>query len=114
MNSNKLKWKQWLLHKVVKVNELDPRDTEGQEKEQQKQARQSRLLREADDSLYALVFNNEAGQKLLKKWQEEYVHTWIARPEATQVGIGIKQGQANFVMYIINRLKQMEKGVENG
>ena len=96
------------------VNDLDPRDTEGQDKIRKEQARQANLLKEAENSLYALVFNNEAGQRLLEQWQEKYVHTWIANPNDTLLGIGHKQGQANFVMDIKNRLKQMEKGVDNG
>lgn len=94
--------------------ELDVRDTEGQEKALLKQRKLAMQKRETENSLYALVFNNEAGKKLLDKWQEEYVHTWIAQPNATQIGVGIKQGQANFVMDIKNRLKEIEKGVKNG
>ncbi len=33
--------------------------------------------REAENSLYALAFNSEAGRKLLDKWTEKYVHTFI-------------------------------------
>lgn len=94
--------------------DIDPRDTEALEKRNNDNARLLAQSQEAENSLYAIVFNCEAGQKLLKKWQEEYVHTWIAQPNATQVGIGIKQGQANFVMAIVNKLKMIEKGVENG
>lgn len=96
------------------MNDLDPRDTEGQDKAREKQARQANLLKEAENSLYALVFNSEAGQKLLEQWTEQYVYVWIAHPNDTQISIGLKQGQANFVMDIKNRLKQMEKGVDNG
>ena len=88
------------------MNDLDPRDTAGQDKARKKQARQAKLLKEAENSLYALVFNNEAGKKLLDKWTEQYVYVWIAHPNDTQISIGLKQGQANFVMDIINRLKQ--------
>jgi len=100
---------------VVKVDDLfDIRDSEAQDELKQKQAHQAAILKEEENSLYALVFNNEAGRKLLDKWLSTYVHTWIAQPHDTQIGIGVKQGQANFVMDIINRLKQIEKGVENG
>ncbi len=93
---------------------MDIRDSEAQDLQAQAQHKLAIREREAENSLYALVFNTEAGKKLLGKWLESYVHTWIAQPNATQVGIGIKQGQANFVMDIVNRLKQIEKGVENG
>lgn len=94
--------------------DYDIRDSEAQDNVRLEQAHKAALVKEAENSLYALVFNSEAGQKLLDKWVESYVHTWIAKPNATQIGVGIKQGQANFVMDIVNRLKQTEKGVENG
>jgi hypothetical protein len=94
--------------------DYDPRDSDAQNKVIEKQYKIGIQKREAENSLYALVFNNEAGKRLLGKWVEEYVHTWIAQPNATQIGVGIKQGQANFVMDIKTRLKQIEKGVENG
>lgn len=72
------------------------------------------LKREAENSLYSLVFNTEAGRKLLDKWTEDYVHTFIAMPNDTNIAVGIKQGQANFVMSIKKRIQQIEKGVENG
>jgi len=82
--------------------------------EQSPQQKQAIAEREAENSLYALVFNSEGGRKLLDKWTEKYVHTFIAMPNDTLLGVGIKQGQANFIMDIKNRLKQIEKGVENG
>ena len=94
--------------------DYDIRDTEALQEDALKQHKLAKQQREAENSLYALVFNSEAGRKLLDKWTNEYVHTWIAQPNATQIGIGIKQGQANFVMDIKNRLKQIEKGVDNG
>lgn len=96
------------------MDDIDPRDTEALAEHHAKAQKVANQNREAENSLYAVVFNNEAGQKLLNKWLEEYVHTWIAQPNATQIGVGIKQGQANFVMDIKNRLKQIEKGVQNG
>lgn len=93
---------------------IDPRDSEAIENIHTQAHKQALLERESENSLYAFVFNTEAGKKLLDKWLEEYVHTWIAQPNATQIGVGIKQGQANFVMDIKNRLKQIEKGVNNG
>ena len=93
---------------------FDIRDSEAQDKLRQQQAHQAEILRAEENSLYALVFNNEHGRKLLDKWLNTYVHTWIAHPNDTQIGIGVKQGQANFVMDIITRLKQIEKGVDNG
>lgn len=95
-------------------NLFDIRDTEAQDKIAQGQAHKAKILRAEENSLYALVFNSEAGRKLLDKWVNTYVHTWIAQPNDTQIGIGVKQGQANFVMDIMNRLKQIEKGVNNG
>ena len=95
-------------------NDIDPRDSEAIENERSKAQKVYNQERETENSLYAVVFNTEAGKKLLDKWLEEYVHTWIAQPNATQIGVGIKQGQANFVMDIKNRLKQIEKGVNNG
>jgi len=94
--------------------EFDIRDSETQEEMQKKQNKLAIQDRETENSLYALVFNSEAGKKLITRWQEKYVHTWIAHPNDTQIGVGIRQGQANFVMEIITRLKQIEKGVKNG
>ena len=94
--------------------EYDIRDGDAQDKQQQAQAHEASILKEEENSLYAIVFNTESGRKLLDKWQETYVHTWIAHPNDTQIGVGVKQGQANFVMGIINRLKQIEKGINNG
>lgn len=92
----------------------DIRDSDAQHKVLDKQAKQAEMHRAEENALYALVFSNESGQKLLDMWIEKYVHTWIAEPHSTQIGVGVKQGQANFVMDIRNRLKQIEKGVENG
>lgn len=96
------------------MNSFDIRDSEKQDSLRAEQAKLASKEREKENSLYALVFNSEAGRKLVKIWQEKYVHTWIAEPNATQIGVGIKQGQANFVMDIVKRLEQIEKGVKNG
>lgn len=95
-------------------NDLDPRDSQAILEQREEQTKAVKQRQAAEDSLYSVVFGTEAGKKLLAKWQESYVHTWIAEPHSTQVAIGIKQGQANFVMMIINRLKQIEKGDING
>ena len=95
-------------------NNIDPRDTQALEDAQREQAKLRKQDKTAEDSLYSVVFSTEAGQKLLDLWQERHVHTWIAEPHSTQIAIGVKQGQANFVMDIINRLKQIEKGDING
>lgn len=94
--------------------DYDIRDTEAHDKVIQQQAHKAALEREEKNSLYALVFNNEAGKRLLDKWIEEHVHTDIIRPMDNRNQSVLRQGQANFVMDIKNRLKQIEKGVENG
>lgn len=65
---------------------------------------------EEEDTLYSAVFKTRAGKKLLGLWVERYVQTWIAEPNATQIGVGIKQGQANFVMMIKKRLERISNG----
>ena len=94
--------------------EYDIRDSEETARRQAAQNKLGIQKREEENSLYALVFGTEAGKKLLSKWEEEFIYTWIAQPHDTQIAVGLKQGQANFVIDIRNRLKQIAKGVEDG
>ena len=97
----------------VPFDEIDPRDTEGLKLFQSKAQKEAILNKETVNSLYS-VLSTPSGEKLIDYWMETYVHTFIAMPHDTNVAIGIKQGQANFVMHIKQTIEQLKKGVENG
>lgn len=97
----------------VPFDEIDPRDSEGIRLFQSKQEKEAIRQRETINSLYS-VFDSPLGEKLIAHWMETYVHTFIAQPHDTQVAMGIKQGQANFVMHIKQTMEQLSKGVEDG
>ena len=92
----------------------DLRDKEALTEFRENQVKQLKQERESENSLYAAVFNTEAGRRLIGLWKETYVYTWIAKPADSNIAIGIRQGEANFVMDIVKRLEQMEKGDING
>lgn len=97
----------------MEYNDIDPRDAEAVEAFKTEQHREQMLNLEHVNALYKVLLS-PAGEKLVEHWVETYVHTFIAMPHDTNVQIGIKQGQANFVMMVKQTLEQLKKGVENG
>lgn len=97
----------------VSFDEIDPRDSDKIKQFQRKQEKEAILKKESINVLYS-IFNGPLGEKLIAHWMETYVHTFIAQPHDTQVAMGIKQGQANFVMHIKQTMEQLKKGVKDG
>ena len=94
-------------------NNIDPRDTEAMAEAQKEAHRANLVKRENEMALYKFLLC-DAGEKLVEHWVEQYVHTFIAMPHDTEIGVGIKQGQANFAMMVRQNMEQLKKGVKNG
>jgi len=97
----------------VEFNDIDPRDSEAIAEYQAQQKRDSILKVETQNALHTILLSPE-GEKLVQFWIDTYVMGQIAMPNDTNVQIGIRQGQANFVLHIKRVLEQLKKGVENG
>jgi hypothetical protein len=97
----------------VPFDEIDPRDSDSIRLFQSKAQKEAILKKQTVNALYSIL-NTPSGEKLINYWMETYVHTFIAKPNDTQVAIGIKQGQANFVMHIKQTIEQLKQGVEDG
>lgn len=96
-----------------RYNDIDPRDTHAIQEAKDKAHRANLIKFENESALYKLLLSPE-GEKLVQHWVDTYVMGMIALPGDTNVQIGIRQGQANFVMHIKHILDQLNKGVENG
>lgn len=97
----------------MEYNNIDPRDSEAIRDAQNEAYRASLVKRETENAFYKLLMTDE-GAKLIKHWEESFVMGQIAYPNDTMVQIGIRQGQANFVMHIKQVVEQLKKGVKDG
>ena len=95
------------------LSNIDPRDTQALEDAAKELHRSSIIKRENEMAMYKLLLSAE-GEKLVQHWIDTYVYTFIAMPHDTPTAIGIKQGQANFVMMVKQTIEQLKKGVEDG
>ncbi len=53
----------------------------------------------------ATAFNSKEGKEVLTAMVEKYLVRKVADPHDTQIGIGIKQGEANVVHYILSQIE---------
>lgn len=56
---------------------------------------------EERDKLIASVFADPAASKLLDWWEYKFVYRAIAEAHSTDIEIGIRQGESNFVRNIL-------------
>lgn len=69
-------------------------------------------------SLIYKVFTSTEGKLLLDVWKEQFLYRKIAMPGDIPLDIGIKQGEQQFVLSIINFIKQTkqneQENIKNG
>jgi hypothetical protein len=66
-----------------------------------------------DDSLYSAVFSTEAGRAVLADMYARYVNVTIVEPGRSPETHGIRQGQANVVFDIVDRMTKAMGEAEN-
>lgn len=66
-------------------------------------------------SLIYKVFTSDDGKLLLDIWTKQFLYRKVAQPGDIPLDIGIKQGEQQFVLSIINLLKAtIKKETNNG
>ena len=69
-----------------------------------------KISQEDYQRLIQRLFNTEDGKTLLNVWEDLFLYKKIANYGDIPLDIGIKQGEAGFVLSIVNLLEQIKKG----
>lgn len=94
-----------LLDNLLALDEF--KDLGMQDPDQQKQ-RKKQMLEEAQ--MFLDTFSTEAGQKALRLLMGKFLIKPIANPHDDMVTVGIREGQARLIRWIIQQIQTAEKG----
>jgi len=73
-----------------------------------KKKRKKEVLRDAQ--IFLTVFNTDEGQRVLEKMVDTFLTKSIAKPHDDMISIGIREGQARVVRWILQQNEIARKG----